>query len=390
MNDRNVVIAGAVRTPIGQFLGTLRDFSIIDLGAIVVREVLKRSGVPSASVDEVIMGCIMQTEPLGNPAREVALHAGIPFTVPAFTVNKNCASSIKSITLGAASILSGENELVVAGGMESMSNAPYLLRQARTGYRFGHAQIYDFLAESLEGMGLTAENLAARYNINREQQDLFAYESQMKAVRYHTEKKHLEEIVAISIPQKKKESLLFDFDEGIKSYTTLEKLGTLKPAFKEGGTVTPGNSSTINDGAAALVLTTDAKMKELKLKPLARIKDWVSVGCEPEIMGIGPVSAIRKLCEKNSMRIDDFDLIELNEAFAVQALSVIKEVNIDNKKCNVNGGAIAHGHPVGATGAILITKLVYEMKRRNVKNGLVSMCVGGGQGIALFIENCTN
>ncbi|NQT58271.1 MAG: thiolase family protein [Bacteroidetes bacterium] len=388
MNQKKVVIVSAVRSPIGRFCGTLSNFTNIDLGAIVIAEAVKRAkGVTANDINEVIMGCIMQTEPRGNPAREALLRAELPISIPAYTVNKNCASSIKSITLGAASIMLGENDMVVAGGMESMTNAPHLLRKARSGYRLGHSEVFDFLTDTLEGMGLTAERLAEQYAINRDEQDQFACSSQIKAAKAQQQHKFTEEIVPILIPQKRKDPILFTSDEGIRADSSVDKLAKLQPAFTRDGTVTAGNSSTLSDGAAAMVLMSEERAEQLNIKPLVRIVDWTSTGCAPEIMGIGPVAAVNKLCKRNALTIDDFDLIELNEAFAAQSIAVIKELGIDTTKCNVNGGAIAHGHPVGATGAILIIKLINELKRRKLKRGLVTLCVGGGQGMALYIEN---
>ncbi len=388
MDQKKVVIVSAARTPIGRFCGTLSDYTNIDLGAIVIDAAIERAdGISKNDIDEVIMGCIMQTEPRGNPAREALLKAKLSINTPAFTINKNCASSIKSITLGASSIMLGENNIVVAGGMESMTRAPYLLRKARNGYRLGNSEVCDFLTETLEGMGLTAERLAEKYSISREEQDHFAYTSQMKAAKAQELNKFNDEIVPITIPQRKKDPLIFSTDEGIRADSSTDKLAKLSPAFTRDGTVTAGNSSTLSDGAAALMLMSEERALQLGLEPLARIVDWTATGCDPEIMGIGPVSAVKKLCRNNALNINDFDLIELNEAFAAQSIAVIKELGIDTEKCNVNGGAIAHGHPVGATGAILVIKLINELKRRNLQKGLVTLCVGGGQGMALYIEN---
>jgi acetyl-CoA C-acetyltransferase len=388
MDHKKVVIVSAARTPIGRFCGTLSDFSNIELGAIVIEEAVNRTaGVTKDDIDQVIMGCIMQTEPRGNPAREALLKAELSINTPAFTVNKNCASSLKSVTLGASSILLGETDIVVAGGMESMTNAPHLLRKVRSGYRLGNSTVCDFLTETLEGMGLTAEKLAEKYTITREEQDLFAYNSQKKAAEAQKQNKFVDEIIPVLIPQKRKNPTFFNKDEGVRTDSSVEKLAKLRPAFTRDGSVTAGNSSTLSDGAAAMVLMSEERAEQLNIKPLVRIIDWTSTGCDPEIMGIGPVAAVKKLCQRNALTINDFDLIELNEAFAAQSIAVIKELGIDTAKCNVNGGAIAHGHPVGATGAILITKLINELKRRKLKKGLVTLCVGGGQGMAVYIEN---
>lgn len=387
MKTRDVVIVSGARTPIGSFLGSLKDISAQSLGALVIREAIKRSALKDSQIDEVIIGNCTQTEPRGNPAREALLEAGLPFETPAFTVNKNCASSIKSVTLAAAMIQSGEADIIVAGGMENLSRAPYLLRQARTGYRLGHGVLSDFLMDGLEGMGLTAERLAEKYHISREEQDEFAYQSQMKAHKAQQAGCFKQEILAVKVPQRKGDPLIADHDEGVKPKTTVAVLAALKPAFQKDGTITAGNASTINDGAAAMVLMAADKAGELGIKPLVRIKAYASAGCDPQIMGIGPVPATRRMLQKAGMTLADFDLIELNEAFAAQALAVLREWKIDMAKVNSQGGAIAFGHPTGATGSILIVKLLHMMKRQNARNGLVTLCIGGGQGMAIALEN---
>jgi len=387
MKIRDVVIVSGARTPIGSFLGSLKDVSAQSLGALVIREAIQRSSLKDSQIEEVIIGNCTQTEPHGNPAREALLEAGLPFDIPAFTVNKNCASSIKSVTLAAAMIQSGEADIIVAGGMENLSRAPYLLRQARTGYRLGHGVLSDFLMDGLEGMGLTAERLAEKYHISREEQDEFACHSQMKAHKAQQAGSFKQEIVAVKVPQRKGDPLIVDHDEGVKPNTTVAVLAALKPAFKKDGTITAGNASTINDGAAAMVLMSADKAGELGIKPLARIKAYASAGCDPQIMGIGPVPATRRLLQKTGMTLANFDLIELNEAFAAQALAVLNEWKSNGANVNTQGGAIALGHPTGATGSILIVKLLYMMKRQNAQNGLVTLCIGGGQGMAIALEN---
>lgn len=384
--SRNVVIVSAARTPIGSFMGVFSELKAQTLGAVAMREVIKRTGIDSSLIDEVIIGNIVGTEPKGNPAREALLEAGIPITVPAFTVNKNCASSVKSVSLAATMIKAGESDIILAGGMENMTKIPYVLRNARQGFRMGDQRVEDLLNQLLEGMGLTAERLAEKYNITREEQDEFAFYSQMKAARAQEKGFFEEEIIPVEIISKKS-SIIVSKDEGIKPNTSLEVLSKLKPVFKKDGTVTAGNSSTINDAGAALLLMSEDKAKELGLKPLAKVLGWASAGCEPDIMGIGPVPATRLLMKKIGKKIQDIDLIELNEAFAAQSIAVIRELDLDIDRVNVNGGAISLGHPTGATGSILITKLIYEMKRRSAETGLVTLCIGGGQGMSIAIEN---
>ncbi len=384
---RDVVIISGARTPIGRFMGTLKDFTSNQLGALVIKEAVARAGIDGGLVQEVIMGSIIQTEPRGNPAREAVLEAGLPIEVTGFTVNKNCGSGLKAFNLAAREIADGDAEVMVAGGMESMSRAPFLLRTARFGYRMGHAPLDDFLMDVLEGMGLTAENVAERFNISREDQDLFAAQSQRKALEAIEAGRFGEEIVPVAVPQRRGDPVLFKQDEGPRPGTTSETLAKLRPAFKKDGVVTAGNSCTINDGAAALVLMSARKAEELGKEPFARVVSWASAGVEPEVMGIGPVPATRLALEKAGLGLDDIDVVELNEAFAAQSLAVIRELGMDLEKVNPNGGAIALGHPVGATGAVLMTKMIYELKRRGGRYGLVTLCIGGGQGIATIVEN---
>ncbi len=383
---KDVVIVSASRTPIGSFMGAFSDVQAKTLGAVSLRETIRRSGIDPRLIDEVIIGNISGTDPKGNPAREAALDAGVPIEVPAFTVNKNCASSIKSVSLAATMIKAGEADIMLAGGMENMTRIPYVIRNARKGLRMGKDTIDDLLSDLLEGMGLTAERLAKMYNISREEQDRFAYSSQMKAAKAMESGAFDDEIIPVDV-MTRKGTVTVSKDEGVKPGTTLEGLAKLRPTFMKDGTVTAGNSSTINDAGASVLLMSGEKAKELHLKPLARVVGWASAGCDPDIMGIGPVPATRKLLEKTGMKLSDFGLVELNEAFAAQSLAVLRELDFDIDRVNVNGGGIALGHPTGATGSVLITKLIYAMKKRNVEAGLVTLCIGGGQGMSLAIEN---
>jgi acetyl-CoA C-acetyltransferase len=383
---KDVVIVSASRTPIGSFMGAFSDVQAKTLGAASLRETIRRSGIDPRIIDEVIIGNISGTDPKGNPAREAALDAGIPIEVPAFTVNKNCASSIKSVSLAATLIKAGEADIMLSGGMENMTRIPYVIRNARKGLRMGKDTIDDLLSDLLEGMGLTAERLAEMYNISREEQDRFAYSSQMKAAKAMESGAFDDEIIPVDLITRKG-TVTISKDEGVKPGTTLETLAKLRPTFKKDGTVTAGNSSTINDAGASVLLMSSDKAKELQLKPLAKIVGWASAGCDPNIMGIGPVPATRKLLEKTGMKLSDFGLVELNEAFAAQSLAVLRELDFDIDIVNVNGGGIALGHPTGATGSVLITKLIYAMKKRNVETGLVTLCIGGGQGMSIAIEN---
>ena len=383
---KDVVIVSASRTPIGSFMGAFSDVQAKTLGAVSLRETIRRSGIDPRIIDEVIIGNISGTDPKGNPAREAALDAGVPIEVPAFTVNKNCASSIKSVSLAATLIKAGEADIMLAGGMENMTRIPCVIRNARKGLRMGKDTIDDLLSDLLEGMGLTAERLAEMYNISREEQDRFAYSSQMKAAKAMESGAFDDEIIPVDVITRKG-TVTISKDEGVKPGTTLETLAKLKATFKKDGTVTAGNSSTINDAGASVLLMSSEKAKELQLKPMARVVGWASAGCDPDIMGIGPVPATRKLLEKTGMKLSDFGLVELNEAFAAQSLAVLRELDFDIDRVNVNGGGIALGHPTGATGSVLITKLIYAMKKRNVEAGLVTLCIGGGQGMSIAIEN---
>jgi len=389
---QDVVIVSAVRTPIGSFGGTLRDIPASRLGAIAIEAALTRVNVPKETVDEVILGNVLQAGQGQNPARQASMNAGIPKETPAFTVNKVCASGLKSVILGAQAIALGDAEIIVAGGMENMSLTPYAVPKARWGERMGNDQfldlmIHDGLWEIFYGyhMGVTAENVAQRYGIGREDQDRFGLASQEKAFAAIRGGGFKGEIVPVPIPQKKGEPVPFDTDEHPRE-TSLEKLAALKPAFAKEGSVTAGNASGINDSAAALVLMSGAKASKLGLTPLAVIRSHASAGVDPAYMGTGPIPAVRKVLAKGGLKVQDLDLIELNEAFAAQALACIKELELDPAKINPNGGAIALGHPIGASGARILTTLVHEMKKRNAKRGLASLCIGGGQGCALLVD----
>jgi acetyl-CoA C-acetyltransferase len=390
---RKVVIASAVRTPVGSFGGALKDVSAVDLGATVIREALSRAGVRPDMVDEVIMGNILQAGLGQGPARQASIKAGVPAEVPAFTVNKLCGSGLKAVNLGIQAILLGDAEIIVAGGMENMSAAPYLVPSARWGARMGPVQmldsmIHDGLTDAFNNyhMGITAENIAERYGITREEQDAFAAESQRKAGEALAAGRFKDEIVPVAIPQRKGEPKLVDTDEYPKPETTVESLGKLRAAFKKDGTVTAGNASGINDGAAALVLMSAEKAQELGVTPLATIVTYASAGVEPEVMGMGPHPTSMKLFERSGLSVDQIDLWELNEAFAAQSLGVAREVKPPMERVNVNGGAIALGHPVGASGARILVTLLHEMQRRGSRYGLASLCIGGGMGTGVIVE----
>lgn len=389
---RNVVIASACRTAIGKFGGTLKDTPAAELGTIVIKEAMNRAGIKPEMVDEVYMGNVIQAGTGQNPARQAAVNAGIPVEVPAITINVLCGSGLHCVNLGAKLIAMGDKDIIVAGGMENMDMAPYLLTKARFGYRMNagtveDAMIRDALTDAFGGyhMGITAENVAEQWKLTREELDAFALESQTKAEKAITEGRFKDEIVPVTI-RTRKGDIVFDTDEGNRSGTTMEALAKLKPAFKKDGVVTAGNASGINDGAAALVLMSEEKAKELGIKPLAY---WVAgelAGVDPSIMGVGPIYATRKTMEKAGYTIDDFDLIEANEAFAAQSVAVEKDLKWDHSKLNVNGGGIALGHPVGCTGARILVSLLYEMQKRDSKKGLATLCVGGGMGCAAIVE----
>ncbi|RTZ55257.1 acetyl-CoA C-acetyltransferase [Bacillus sp. SAJ1] len=390
---RDVVIVSAVRTAIGRYMGALSNTPATELGAIVIKEAVERAGIKGEQVDEVIMGNVLQAGLGQGPARQAAIQAGIPVEVTSMTINKLCGSGLKAVHLATQAIQTGDAEIVVAGGMENMSMAPYLLMDARSGYRMGDGKIFDsMLVDGLHcsinsyHMGVTAENIAEQYQLSREEQDEFAAWSQQKTENAINAGKFKDEIVPVVIPQRKGDPIIFDTDEFPRSGVTTENLAKLKPAFKQNGTVTAGNASGINDGAAALVLMSREKAKELGIKPMAVIRGNGTAGVDPKIMGIGPVPATKKALEKAGLTIDDMDRIEANEAFAAQSLAVGRELQIPRDKLNVNGGAIALGHPIGASGARILVTLLHEMKHSDARLGLATLCIGGGQGISTIVE----
>lgn len=389
-----VVIVDAVRTPVGSFGGSLKDVPAVELGTIAVKELIKRTGLDPAQVDELIFGCVLQGGQGQNVARQVLIRSGIPQEVPAMTVNKVCASGLRSVSLAAQVIKAGDADVVIAGGTENMSAAPYAVPNARWGARMNDAvfvdlMIHDGLWEIFNNyhMGITAENVAEQCGISRETQDECGLMSQQRAVEAINSGRFRDEIVPVVIPQKKGDPKVFDTDEHPRAGTTSEGLSKLKPAFKKDGTVTAGNASGINDGAAAVLVMSAEKAKELGMKPMVRIVSYASAGVDPKLMGLGPIPATRRALEKAGMTIADMDLIEANEAFAAQVCAVGKDLGFDLNKVNVNGGAIALGHPIGASGARILTTLLYEMKKRDdVKRGLATLCVGGGMGAAMIVE----
>lgn len=389
---KEVVIVSAARTPVGRFGGTLKEIPAVKLGVVAVQEALKRAQVSPGQVDEVILGNVLQAGLGQNPARQVVIHAGIPQEVPATTINKVCASGLKSVMMAAQAIKAGDADIVVAGGMESMSMAPYALRQARWGARMGNGElvdlmIYDGLTDVFGQvhMGLTAEKVAEQFNITREDQDRLSLRSQQNAQKALAEGRFKEEIIPVPIPQRKGDPILFNTDEHPRA-TTLEDLAKLKPAFKKDGTVTAGNASGINDGGAAFVVMSLDKAKEMGLQPLAFVRSYATAGVDPWIMGTGPIPASKKALEKAGLTAKDLDLIEANEAFAAQAVAVNRAMGWDPEKVNVNGGAVAIGHPIGASGARILVTLLYEMIKRQAALGLATLCVGGGMGAALILE----
>jgi acetyl-CoA C-acetyltransferase len=389
----NVVLAGAVRTAIGSFGGTLSQTPASELGAAVIKEALQRAGVSPDQVDEVILGNILQAGQGQNPARQAMIKAGLPIDTPAWTMNMLCGSGLLSVINAAQIIKSGDADIIVAGGIENMSLAPYLLQKARKGYQMGHGElldsmVFDGLTDAFKGyhMGITAENLAEKYSITREEQDNFALESQLKASAALETGRFKDEIVPFQIPQRKGDPKVFDTDEYPRQGATYESLAKLKPAFKKDGTVTAGNASGINDSAAAVIVMSEKKAAALGVKPLAVIRATGYAGVDPSIMGIGPVPATKKALSKAGLNISDIDLIEANEAFAAQALAVGKELDFPADRLNVNGGAIALGHPIGASGARVLVTLLYELQKRQKSLGLATLCVGGGQGVTLIAE----
>ena len=388
-----VVIVAAVRTPIGSFGGSLKDISAVDLGSLVIKDAIERAGLEPEQVDEVIMGNVLGAGLGQNVARQMSVHAGVPVTVPAFTINKVCGSGLKAVQLAVQAVLCGDAEVVVAGGAENMSQAPYILPNQRWGSRMGNATVVDtMLRDGLTDgsedyhMGITAENVAEQYGITREDQDSFALQSQKRAVAAVEAARFKEEIVPVEIPQRRGEPLVFDTDEFPRKDVSLEGLSKLRPAFQKDGSVTAGNSSGINDGAAAVVVMSAEKAKELGVPVLATIKSYASAGLDPKVMGCGPIYASRKALEKAGLTVADLDLVESNEAFAAQACAVAKELNLDLEKVNVNGGAISLGHPIGASGCRILVTLLHEMQKRDAKRGLATLCIGGGMGTALIVE----
>jgi acetyl-CoA C-acetyltransferase len=394
MSDRReAVIISAVRTPTGKFQGALRGFKATDLGAMVVREAVRRAGVAPEDVDEVIMGCVLQAGLGQNPARQAALRGGIPFGVSAVTINKVCGSGLKAVMMAAQGIQLGDSEVVVGGGMESMTNAPYIIPQAREGYRLGNgtlvdAMIHDGLWCAFENyhMGHTGEVVADRYGVTRHEQDEYALNSHRKAAAAIREGRFKDEILPVEIPQKKGAALIFDTDEPVREDSTIEALGKLRPAFKEGGTVTAGNAPGVNDGASALVVTSLESAQRMNIEPMARIAAQATSGIQPELVMMAPVEAIRKVLKKAGWTLSEVDLIELNEAFSVQAIAIMRELDLDPERVNVNGGAVALGHAIGQSGSRVLTTMLYEMKRRNARRGLAALCLGGGNAVALAVE----
>src|SRR3954471_19850578 len=394
MTVNEVVIVSAVRTPIGSFLGSLQNVSAKELGSIVIKAAIERAGITPDSVDQVIMGNVLQAGAGQNPARQASLAAGVPQEAPAMTINMVCGSGLRAVHLATQAILSGEAEVVVAGGMENMSPSPYILKGGRNGFKMGDQKILDSMiqdglwcAENDYHMGVTAENLAEKYEITRVEQDEFAAWSQQKAQAAIESNRFADEIVPVEIPGRKGQVTLFSQDEFPRFGTTVEGLGKLRPAFKKDGSVTAGNASGINDGAAAFVVMSRKKAEELGVKALVTVKANASAGVDPSIMGIGPVPAVKKALEKAALPLEEIDLIEANEAFAAQAIAVDRELHFNKEKLNVNGGAIALGHPIGASGARILVSLIHEMKKTNARNGLATLCIGGGQGVATIVEN---
>jgi len=394
MTVNEVVIVSAVRTPIGSFLGSLQNISAKELGATVIKAAIERAGIAPNSVDQVIMGNVLQAGAGQNPARQASLAAGVPQEAPALTINMVCGSGLRAVHLATQAILSGEAEVVVAGGMENMSQSPYILKGGRNGFKMGDQKILDSMiqdglwcAENDYHMGVTAENLAEKYEITRVEQDEFAAWSQQKAQAAIESNRFVDEIVPVEVPGRKGQVSVFSQDEFPKFGTTAAGLEKLRPAFKKDGTVTAASASGINDGAAALVVMSRKKAEELQLTPLVVIKANAVAGVDPSIMGIGPVPAVKKALQTASLSLEDVNLIEANEAFAAQAIAVDRELHFNKEKLNVNGGAIALGHPIGASGARILVSLIHEMKKREDRIGLATLCVGGGQGVATIVEN---
>lgn len=390
--SKKIVLAGACRTAIGTMGGSLSTTSAVDLGTIVIKEALNRAGVPADAVDHVYMGCVIQAGQGQNVARQASIKAGLPIETPAVTINVVCGSGLNCVNMAAQMIQAGDADIVVAGGMENMSMAPYALKQGRYGYRMGNAPMIDTMVNDAlwdafndYHMGITAENVCEKYGITREELDEFSANSQQKAAKAIADGKFKDEIVPVEV-KRKKDTIVFDTDEGPRPGTTAEGLARLRPAFKKDGIVTAGNSSGINDGAAAIVVMSEEKAKELGVKPMATWVAGALGGVAPEIMGIGPVASTKKVLAKTGMTIDDMDLIEANEAFAAQSIAVGRDLNFDLDKLNVNGGAIALGHPVGASGCRILVTLLHEMERRDAKTGLATLCIGGGMGCSTIVK----
>jgi len=387
------VITGAVRTPIGRFLGALKGLSSPELGALVVREVVARAGLKPGDVEEVILGNVVTAGVGQNPARQAAIKAGLPVTVPALTINKVCGSGLKAVALAAQAIKAGDHEVLVAGGMESMSNAPYLIRGAREGFRLGHgemvdAMIHDGLWEAYENyhMGCCGENVAEKYGIGRQAQDEYALGSHRKAIAAIEAGKFKAEILPVTLPQRKGPPVVFDTDESPRKDTSMEALAKLKPAFKEAGTVTAGNAPGVNDGAAAIAVVSEERAKKGGTKPMAEIVAYASSGLEPKMVMMAPLEAVRLVLSKSGWKTGDVDLFELNEAFAVQSVALVKELGLKPERVNVNGGAVALGHPIGASGARVLTTLLYALRDRKAKRGIAALCLGGGNAVAMAIQ----
>ena len=387
------LIAGAVRTPIGRFLGGLKGFSATQLGACAVAETLRRTGIPPDAVGEVIMGNVVQAGLGQNPARQAALKGGLPSGVAAMTINKVCGSGLKSVVLASQAVLLGDHEVVVAGGMESMSNAPYLLTGVREGYRMGHNQIVDSMIrdglwDAYEDyhMGCTGENVAQKYDISRRMQDEYATQSHRKAIAAMDAGKFKAEIVGVQVPQKKGESLLFDTDEGPRRDTSVETLAKLKPAFKSDGTVTAGNAPGVNDGASAMLVLSEAAAAKFRVTPQAEVVAYATSGVEPKWVMMAPLAAVEAVLKKTGWKREEVDLYELNEAFSVQAVALVKELKLPAERVNVNGGAVALGHPIGASGARILTTLIHALKDRGGKRGIAALCLGGGNAVAMAIQ----
>ena len=390
---QEVVIVSAVRTAIGAFQGSLKNIPATELGSIVIKEAIERASIPSDLVDEVIMGNVLSAGLGQNPARQASLKAGLSHAVPAMTINKVCGSGLKAVHLAAQAIAVGDADIIVAGGFENMSRAPYVLQNAREGFRMGDQKVVDTMihdglwcAQNDYHMGITAENLCDAYSISRDEQDAFAARSQARAAAAIANGKFADEIVPIEIPQRKGEPIIFATDEYVKAGTTVEKLASLRPAFKKEGSVTAGNASGINDGAAALVIMSKQRATELGLTPMATILANANAGVDPQIMGTGPIIAVKKALVKANKSLEEMDLIEANEAFAAQAIAVDRELQFNHDKLNVNGGAIALGHPIGASGARILVTLLHEMQKQDVKLGLATLCIGGGQGVATIVQ----